>query len=640
MLNKKIKSLIFICSLSALFSQSISMRQIEQLSNNQIDTIKEELKSNSVSGSVSDSIIEDVENNLADVNLTPVKKEKILENFGYSYFQRSVNFFDNIPVPTEFRIGPGDELILSIWGETNVRKKFVINRDGSFFYENIGFINLNNKTLEEAESILSDRLSQIYSTINNDIKPTKLSLEFGQIKSINVYFTGETNNPGINLIHPLSDVFSALVQAGIKETGSLRNVQLIRKGEIVNTFDFYKFFVDGQNNFSKIRIFDGDIIHIPVVANRVQIKGGTTRLGYFELIGSDTVSDLLKYAGGLRAIVSDVIIVDRIIPANQRISDDNARSRDTILISEASNHSLNNGDWISIPAITEVETDAIIYGRVKNPGNYPAKNRTLKDILKLAGGFDDPIFRKTIKDDEIIILRKDSNQFYSQEFKVEYKDAESFQLNVGDKIFIYENINYENSFTFRIQGEVNKPGTYPLKKGYTVRDVISIAGGLTELSTINNITVSQEYTQLNELDQEITIVENVANVSLDFEVGSNSVVSALPFENVVRVEGNVYKPGLVAYSRNLTMAEAIIQAGGYKPHSFKKRAYVRKANGEIDQANIFRGRAKRLDAGDTVIVPADPNPTDFNIGELTTDVLSILTNLVAILAIIDNNSNN
>ena len=149
------------------------MRQIEQLSNNQIDTIKEELKSNSVSGSVSDSIIEDVENNLADVNLTPVKKEKILENFGYSYFQRSVNFFDNIPVPTEFRIGPGDELILSIWGETNVRKKFVINRDGSFFYENIGFINLNNKTLEEAESILSDRLSQIYSTINNDIKPTK-----------------------------------------------------------------------------------------------------------------------------------------------------------------------------------------------------------------------------------------------------------------------------------------------------------------------------------------------------------------------------------------------------------------------------------------------------------------------------------
>ena len=84
-------------------------------------------------------------------------------------------------------------------------------------------------------------------------------------------------------------------------------MQLIRKGEIVNTFDFYKFFVDGQNNFSKIRIFDGDIIHIPVVANRVQIKGGTTRLGYFELIGSDTVSDLLKYAGGLRAIVSDVI---------------------------------------------------------------------------------------------------------------------------------------------------------------------------------------------------------------------------------------------------------------------------------------------------------------------------------------------
>ena len=636
MLNKKIKSLVFICSLSILFSQSISMRQIEQLSNNQIDTIKEELKSNSVSNPV----LKEVENELADVSLTPVKKEESSENFGYSYFQRNVNFFDNIPVPTEFRIGPGDELFLSLWGETNVRKKFVINKDGSFFYENLGFINLNNKTLDEAESILSDRLSQIYSTINSDKNPTQLSLEFGQIKSINVYFTGETNNPGINLIHPLSDVFSALIQAGIKETGSLRNVQLIRKGEIVNTFDFYKFFVDGQNNFSKIRIFDGDVIHIPVVANRVQIKKGTTRLGYFELIGSDTVSDLLKYAGGLNAIVSDVIIVDRIIPANQRISDDNARSRDTILISEASNHSLNNGDLISIPAITKVDTDAIIYGRVKNPGNYPAKNRTLKDILKLAGGFDDPIFRKTINDDEIIILRKDSNQFYSQELKVEYKDAESFQLNVGDKIFVYESINFENSFTYRIEGEVNKPGTYPLKKGYSVRDAISIAGGLTYLSTLDNITVSQEFTRLNALDEEVTVTENVANVSLDFEIGSNSIITALPFGNVVRVEGNVYKPGLVAYQRNLTMSEAIIQAGGYKPNSFKRRAYVRKANGEIDKASLFRGRAKRLDAGDTVVVPADPNPTDFNVGELTADVLSILTNLVAIFAIIDNNSNN
>ncbi len=621
MLNQKMRILVFVCFSNMLFAQS--------LSNDQIDAIKEEFKTSNVSES-------QVVNKLADVNLTP-KKTRFSQNFGYSYFQKSVNFFDNIPTPPEFKIGPGDELFLSLWGETNVRKKFVLNKDGAIFYENLGFINLNNKTLQEAESILSDRLSQIYSTINNEKNLTELSLELGKLRSINVYFTGETKNPGINLIHPMSDIFSALVQTGIKETGSLRNVQLIRKGKIVDTFDFYTFFVSGQNNFSKFRIFDGDVIHIPVVANRVQIQGGTTRLGYFELIDTDTVSDLFKYAGGLKAIVSDTIIVNRVIPANQRTSDDNARSRGIIPIAEASNHSLNNGDWISIPAITAVETDATIYGRVKNSGGYPAKNMTLKDILKIAGGFDDPVYRKSMNEN-VIVLRKDANQFYSKEFFVSFKDADSFQLSVGDKIFVYENVNYSSSFTYRVQGQVNKPGTFPLKKGITVGEALNLAGGPTDISSLSNFTLSQEITELDGSDNEVTYSKIVANAKLDFEIGPNSVISVLPLENIIIVEGNVYKPGLVAYKSNLTMSKAIELAGGYKPNSLKKRAYVRKANGEIDKANIFRGRAKLLDPGDTVIVPVDNSPRNLNPGALTADILSILTNLVAIFAILNNDS--
>ena len=621
MLNQKIRILVFICFSNMLFAQS--------LSNDQIDAIKEEFKTSNISEA-------QVVNKLADVNLTP-KKTRFSQNFGYSYFQKSVNFFDNIPTPPEFKIGPGDELFLSLWGETNVRKKFVLNKDGAIFYENIGFINLNDKTLQEAESILADRLSQIYSTINDEKNLTELSLELGQLRSINVYFTGETKNPGINLIHPMSDIFSALVEAGIKDTGSLRNIQLIRKGEIVDTFDFYTFFVSGQNNFSKFRIFDGDVIHIPVVANRVKIEGGTTRLGYFELIDTDTISDLFKYAGGLKAIVSDTIIVDRVIPANQRTSNDNARSRGVIPISEASNHSLNNGDQISITAITAVETDVSIFGKVKNPGDYPANNMTLKDVLKIAGGFDDPVYRESI-DENVVVLRKDANQFYSKEFTIAFNNSDSFQLNVGDKIFVYENINYSNSFTYRIQGQVNKPGTFPLKKGITVREALNLAGGITELSTLSNFTLSQEITELDESNNKVKYSKIVANVDLDYEIGSNSVITFLPLENIVSVEGNVYKPGLLAYESNLTMSKAINLAGGYKPDSLKRKAYVRKANGAMDRSNIFRGRVKRLDPGDTVIVPLDTNPRRFNPGALTADVLSVLTNLVAILAIVDINS--
>ena len=193
----------------------------------------------------------------------------------------------------------------------------------------------------------------------------------------------------------------------------------------------------------------------------------------------------------------------------------------------------------------------------------------LKDILKIAGGIDDPVYRKSM-DDNVVVLRKDANQFYSKEFKVSLKDADSFQLSVGDKIFVYENINYSRSLTYRVQGQVNKPGTFPLIKGITVREALNLAGGPTDISTLSNFIVSQEITELDELENEITYSKIVGNANLDFELGPNSVINVLPLENIVSVEGNVYNPGLVAYKSNLTMSKAIALAGGYKPNSLKK----------------------------------------------------------------------
>ena len=104
----------------------------------------------------------------------------------------------------------------------------------------------------------------------------------------------------------------------------------------------------------------------------------------------------------------------------------------------------------------------------------------------------------------------------------------------------------------------------------------------------------------------------------------------------MKVEGNVYSPGLVAHSRGLTMSRAIIQAGGYKPYSLKKSSYVIKANGEIDKANIFNGRTKRLNPGDTVVVPLNPNPNEFDLTTFIADLATTFANIAAILLIIDN----
>ena len=561
------------------------------------------------------------------------------EYYGYEYFIKEINFFDNAPSPGDYRLGSGDEIIISLWGETNIRESFTINKEGQIYYNSLGFINLSNKTIDEAESLLIKELSKIYSTLQNDSNVTNLTLELGKLKSLNIYFSGEVFSPGIQIVHPFSDIFVALIQAGgINKEGSLRNVKLIRDNEVIQVVDFYTFFNKGSKNFSNFKLIDGDIIHVPSIEKRVEIRGLVARPGFYEVIDNDTIEDVIEYAAGLDAKASSIIVLDTIVPISQRTSQDNIISSYNIDLKNSKKMKLNHGDLITIREVGKSDSKVQIFGRVKVPGAYSATNSTLKDILDYAGGFNDPVFRKTIRENEIIVLRKDASQFYSKEFTIPYQKSSSFKLQVDDKIFVYEDINYKNSFTFRVEGEVNKPGTYPLKKGTTLRDAIKLAGGLTELTTIDNVIVSQEFTEIDEFDVEATFIENVANVNFETELGINSVVKALPFENAVRVEGNVYNPGLVAYKKGLTLLSAVEQAGGYKPYSLLKRVYIKKANGQVVKPNIFNGRFKRLMPGDTVVVPLDPNPSEFDVTQFVADLSTTLANIAAILIVIDNNN--
>ena len=626
-------NVIFILFLSTIFAQ-VSVSDLNRLSNQQLDAIRAELQSDTQP--VND--ISQLENTSAPVLITPMDNIISEEYFGYNYLKKDISFFDNVPTPADYKLGPGDEIIISLWGENNSRESFTLNKDGMIYYNNIGFINLSNNTLESAEILLTEELSRIYSTLKDINNPTMLMLELGQLKSINIYFSGHIENPGINLVHPFSDIFSAIVQAGgIDNNGSLRTVQLIRNNQIITTVDFYSFFMNGTNTFSNIKLIDGDTIHIPSFKNRISISGEVNRPSSYELLSNESILDLIGYASGFSSDASSTLILNQIIPVEKRFSDDNARTSIALDFKNSKSTSLNNGDNVKVLPISDVDVNVEVFGRVKSPGVYPASsNRSLKYVLDIAGGFDDPIFRKTIRENEITILRKDENQFYSLEILTSYKDADKLQLMPNDKIFIYEDINYRNNFTYRVEGEVNKPGTFPLTAGTTVSQALEKAQGLTELSTLDNIIVYQEFTEIQDDGTEVTQIKDVASVSLDFVLGSRSVIKALPFENVINVEGNVYNPGLVAYNRGITMSKAIIQAGGYKPYSMKKRAYVRKANGEIDKANLFRGRTKRLSPGDTVVVPVNPDPSDFDITAFVADLSTTLANIAAILLIVDN----
>ena len=644
--------ILFLGLFNIVFTQT--PLDIKRLSNSQLDALKKELSQSETNQDDLDfkqptKFNEVIVKSESEIN----KPEDIEDYFGYDYFYNEINFFDNIPTPSDFKLGPGDEIIISLWGQTNSRETFIINKEGLIYYKNLGFINVSNKTLKEAESLLRNELSKIYSSLNNQDDGTQIMLELGQLKSINVFLTGNINKPGIHLVHPFSDVFTSLVQAGGVDTnGSLRNVEIKRDNKTIAIVDFYTFFLSGINSFSTTRILDGDIIHVPPVSNRIKIEGEIINSGFYELLDTESLSTLLKYGGGVKPTASNKAILESIAPISDRESDDVAKTSSTINLSNPYQAVLSDGSTVRILPIADNDTQVIVYGRVTLPGEYPAfkniasadskqtlKKSSLKDVLDQAGGFDDPIFRKTI-DENIVVLRLDESNFFAKEFTISYANSQDFTLEINDQIFVYENPNYSRGFTFTINGEVNRPGTYPLKPGISLSEAIKLAGGITELGSINSLSVTKSFTRFDENGDEIIETELVGNIDLNFTITDKNIISVKPKTNVIRVLGNVYNPGLVAHSgkRSMSMSSAIELAGGYKPNSLKRNSYVIRANGEIEKVNIFRGNAKRIFPGDAIFVPLDPEPDEFNITNFLADLSTTLANIAAILVIADNNN--
>ena len=612
----------------------------QSITNSQIEKIKSELQKDLINNNQSQDAVIEGNQPLDKVNILVEPSQNQLtspEYFGYDYLERDLNFYDNLSPSSNYILGPGDEVIISMWGETNNRETFIINKDGLIYFENVGFINISNLNISDAEKLLKERLSEIYSTLNDKDNPTNLRVELGKIKSINVFFTGEVNNPGISIIHPFSDILTALIQAGgVQKTGSLRNIKLIRANKVVATIDFYNFFNFGIKEFENLPITNGDIIHIPFVEKRVKIEGEVNRPKLYELKNKETLSDLITFAGGLKSSSSAKALIKEIAGLSSRVSDDFAKYGRSVNLINSKEIVLTNGAEIFVLPIADNDFEVTVYGKVNFPGKYPiSSENNLKNLLDTAGGFNDPIFRKSIED-EITILRLDENQFFSKEFSVNYADAENFELRANDQIFVYENQNYLNAQMFSVIGAVNKSGTFPLKTNTTLRAALELAGGINEMGSLESISIDRNFKSFDEFGNEIVEIKKIGNINLDFVLADEDVVNVSSLNNVIKVDGNVYSPGLVAFSKRMTMSKAVELAGGYKPNSLKNRSYVIRSNGEIEKANLFRGRAKRVFPGDTIFVPVNTNPNEFDITQFIADLSTTLANIAAILILVDN----
>ncbi|MCP4629737.1 MAG: AMIN domain-containing protein [bacterium] len=244
-----------------------------------------------------------IEKKIAEALKVPTLEEKIhkqiiqksLEQFGYDVFSEVPSTFapvTNIPVPWDYIIGPGDTLVIQLYGKLNVEYTLVVTRDGRLLIPELGPVQVAGLTFSEVKEKLINRFGQRIIGAN-------ASVTMGQLRSIQIYIFGDVVRPGFYTVSGLTTLMNALlVSGGVKRTGTLRNIQLKRKGRMITVFDFYDVLLHG-NTSKDHRLSHGDVIFVPSIGPTVGIGGEVQRPAIYELKNEKTVKEVIDLSGGL-----------------------------------------------------------------------------------------------------------------------------------------------------------------------------------------------------------------------------------------------------------------------------------------------------------------------------------------------------
>ncbi len=301
--------------------------------------------------------------------------------FGFNFFQFAPNTFapvDNSPVNPAYIMGPGDKVEINFYGSQERKITAYISREGKVVLPLLGPVNFLGKTYEEAKSYLSQKVA-------SDLLGVDVDITLVEARSIGVYVLGEAYQPGRYVMSGLSSVSNALfVSGGVNEQGSLRNIQIKRKNDVISTYDFYDFLLKGSLE-SDVILQDGDIIFIPFIENSITIGGAFKRPHRYEFIKGETIEDAIFLAGGFNNEVhgSPRIELSSInnVTANRELS--------YLSTKTASDKTLKNGDVINISSVSGIAPRIItLTGEVNNPGDYSIQpGDRILDIINRAGGY-------------------------------------------------------------------------------------------------------------------------------------------------------------------------------------------------------------------------------------------------------------
>ena len=480
---------------------------------------------------------------------------------------------EDIAASDDYVLGPGDNVIVSLWGQMEKEYSLTVDREGRIFVPQVGEIVVWGHSLAEFREQLKQQMFALYEN-------SELSVSLGKIRSIRIYLTGEVKRPGAYTVSSLTSLFNALYLAGgPTENGSMRDIRVMRGGKKVAEVDLYRFLLEGDNS-SDVRLESGDAIFIPVTGPRVAIRGKIKRPAVYELKGAQAALDLLALAGQPAAdAYLDRIMLERVSGGDEwevRDLDLSPRS-DSI-----NNVLLADGDRLTVFSIFEMKRNMVaVFGLVKHPGYYEREDSTrVTDLLSRAQlqPYDVHFKRANLfrrhSDWRREVLAVDLGKALAG------SPADNLRLCDGDSLHIYSirDVNWDRYI--HIDGQVKNPGQYMYYDSMTVEDLVFLAGSFARGASLVRAEVAR-VDSLGEVTLQTVDLGDPTARQIVLREDDHVYVRQLPnweLHRTVKIEGEVMYPGeYVLADRDETLHDILMRAGGLTETAFPRGTVVERS---------------------------------------------------------------
>jgi protein involved in polysaccharide export with SLBB domain len=423
--------------------------------------------------------------------------------FGLNIFSASTTQFDaniNGPVDANYKLGPGDRLVLILTGDAERSFTLDVTREGFIVIPGAGELSVANLTLGQLENVLYPVLGRVYSGLRRDAAATThFSLSVSRLRSNQIIVLGDVEEPGSYRVSSAGTALTALYAAGgPTKNGSLRRVEVRRGGKIVDSLDLYDYLLRGDTSHDP-RLQTGDVVFVPVHGARVRVFGEVVRPATYELRAGQTLADALQQAGGFNAEAARRRVqISRILPPTQRDTTDRARvlldiSSDQFATGTGPAYPLEPGDVVRVFAVNErVGRVVTIRGNVWTAGPMGfTPGMHLSDAIRIAGGVKPDVYLPLVLVSRLNPADSTRWQLRSALRDSTGRPSDDLILSDNDEIRIFSVTELRTPEYVHVAGAVHTPGRFAFHAGMTLRDLIALGGGLDTRAYIKEAEIAR-----------------------------------------------------------------------------------------------------------------------------------------------------